>query len=68
MYDGMIKQSSFQLMDAVTNCWSSTVGRLVTKDNIFSIYSGSVNIGHQINLLYFFNDSITGGDHVKFYS
>ena len=50
---GMIKQSSFQLMDAVTNCWSSTVGRLVTKDNIFSIYSGYVNIGHQENLLYF---------------
>ena len=27
----MIKQSFFQLMDDVTNCWSSTVGRLVTK-------------------------------------
>ena len=30
----MIKQSSFQLMDAVTNCWSSTDGRLVTENNI----------------------------------
>ena len=31
---GMIKQTSFQLMDAVKKCWSSTVGRLLTRDNI----------------------------------
>ena len=45
----MIKQSSFQLMDAVTNCWSSTVGRLVTEDSIFSVYSSIINT----SLLYF---------------
>ena len=61
---GMIKQSSFHLMDAVTNCWSSTVGRLVTKDNIFNIYSGSLNNKYVILFIY----SITGGDHVKIYS
>ena len=32
---GIIKQTSFQLIDAVTKSWSSTVGRLVTNDIIF---------------------------------
>ena len=36
---GMIKQSSFQLMDAVSKRWSSIVGRRMTKDNSFSIYT-----------------------------
>ena len=37
---GMIKQSLFQLMDAVRNCWSTTVGRLVTDVYIINVYSG----------------------------
>ena len=39
------------------NCWSSTIGRIVTKDNMFSIYSGSVDIIHQTHFLILFNDS-----------
>ena len=66
---GMTKQSSFQLMDAVTNCWPSTVDCLVTKSIFFSIYSGTVNTIYQTTFVYIpISDSITGGGHVKFYS
>jgi len=48
----MIKQSSFQLMDAVRNCWSNTVGHLVTEEYILNVYIGSINMGHQPNLFH----------------
>ena len=65
---GMIKQSSFQLMDAVLNCWSSIVGRRVTKDNSLVYTQWFSKYWTSDKFVILFNDSITGGDRVKFYS
>ena len=63
---GMIKQSSFQLMDAITH--SSAAGGLVTKYNIFLYIQWFSKYWTSDKSVKLFSDSITGGGHVKFYS
>ena len=56
----MIKQSSFLLIDAVTNCWSSSDKRQYL---LYIQWSSKYWTSDKFVIL--FNDSITGGeDHV----